>query len=105
MFSRYQKSQPPKPAEPTQAAFSLAPTPDPENTHGVSEMLPPQSAIPAASVKIPPPPADPKAPTGQTKHRERLDELKTEMHHRLLENLNLSALETAKELRDETAVE
>ncbi len=31
------------------------------------------------------------------KRRLRLDEVKTEMHHRLLDNLNLSALETAKE--------
>ncbi|MEJ6392441.1 CpaF family protein [Gymnodinialimonas sp. 2305UL16-5] len=31
------------------------------------------------------------------KRRKRLDELKTEMHHRLLDNLNLSALEGAKE--------
>jgi pilus assembly protein CpaF len=31
------------------------------------------------------------------KRRQRLDELKTEMHHRLLDNLNLSALESAKE--------
>jgi pilus assembly protein CpaF len=33
----------------------------------------------------------------EQKRRLRLDELKTEMHHRLLDNLNLSALETAKE--------
>jgi pilus assembly protein CpaF len=31
------------------------------------------------------------------KRRKRLDEIKTEMHSRLLDNLNLSALETAKE--------
>ncbi|MBF9046151.1 CpaF family protein [Rhodobacterales bacterium LSUCC0031] len=31
------------------------------------------------------------------KRRQRLDEIKTEMHSRLLENLNLAALETAKE--------
>ncbi len=31
------------------------------------------------------------------KRRMRLDEIKTEMHHRLLDNLNLSALESAKE--------
>jgi pilus assembly protein CpaF len=33
----------------------------------------------------------------EAKRRQRLDELKTDMHHRLLDNLNLSALETAKE--------
>jgi pilus assembly protein CpaF len=41
------------------------------------------------------------APAGgdekEAKRRQRLDELKTDMHHRLLDNLNLSALETAKE--------
>jgi hypothetical protein len=31
------------------------------------------------------------------KRRQRLDEIKTEMHSRLLDNLNLAALETAKE--------
>ena len=31
------------------------------------------------------------------KRRQRLDEIKTDMHHRLLENLNLAALESAKE--------
>jgi pilus assembly protein CpaF len=47
--------------------------------------------------------AQPADPDKDVKRRQRLDEIKTEMHTRLLDNLNLAALETAKEadLRNE----
>ncbi len=41
--------------------------------------------------------ATPQPANKDDKRRQRLDEIKTEMHHRLLDNLNLSALESAKE--------
>ena len=41
--------------------------------------------------------ATPEPVNKDDKRRHRLDEIKTEMHHRLLDNLNLSALEGAKE--------
>jgi pilus assembly protein CpaF len=41
--------------------------------------------------------AVPEALDKEKKRRIRLDEVKTEMHHRLLDNLNLAALESAKE--------
>jgi len=41
--------------------------------------------------------ATPEPVSKDVKRRQRLDEIKTEMHHRLLDNLNLSALESAKE--------
>jgi pilus assembly protein CpaF len=44
-----------------------------------------------------PSPAEVADDNKDTKRRLRLDEIKTEMHHRLLDNLNLSALEGAKE--------
>ena len=80
----------------------------------------PDGAVPAAPVQQAPEAAAPRAPAGvmrkpapvdaaprtpaqvsegdkDLKRRQRLDEIKTEMHSRLLDNLNLSALESAKE--------
>ncbi|WP_460274153.1 CpaF family protein [Celeribacter sp. ULVN23_4] len=94
MFSRYKKSEGQK-GEPIKSAAPAASTP----------------ASPAPSPapeKVAPPPVTPKAHapraaaqvTPQDKERrrkERLGEIKVEMHKRLLEDLNLAALETAQE--------
>ena len=89
MFSKYQKPSKPKPVgapEPVKAAPAA------------NEAA---AAAPVAARK--PSKADAAAPASagsdgkEAKRRQRLDEIKTEMHHRLLENLNLSALEGAKE--------
>ena len=63
-------------------------------------------AAPAPEKKKVAPPAPPAVPEGadkDLKRRQRIEELKTEMHHRLLDNLNLSAVEKAdsRQLRAE----
>jgi pilus assembly protein CpaF len=100
MFSKYRKpgAKGDAPA-PAAAAAAKAPAPEPpaDETPGPAE-APKVARKPQALAAIP------KADlTGggsdekDAKRRQRLDELKTEMHHRLLDNLNLSALESAKE--------
>lgn len=99
MFSKYRKpGSKPDAAEPTPAAKTEARPP-------VSEGPDESGDTPKAARKPQTVAAVPKADLAGTgggdekdfKRRQRLDELKTEMHHRLLDNLNLSALETAKE--------
>lgn len=94
MFSRYKKSEGQK-GEPIKSAAPAASTP----------------ASPAptpAPEKAAPPPVAPKAHTPRAaaqatpqdkerRRKERLGEIKVEMHKRLLEDLNLAALETAQE--------
>ena len=96
MFSKYRKTD----AKPDAGASE----PKPEKRAAAPE--PVASApgeAPKAMRKAQELAAVPKADIGgvndekEAKRRQRLDELKTEMHHRLLDNLNLSALETAKE--------
>ena len=90
MFSRYKKPQiegarpigaPDAPEAPAPAPAAAAPAPKPAA---------PAPKAPAA------PPAAAKAPGVDLKRRMRIEELKTEMHHRLLDNLNLGALEKAE---------
>jgi len=91
MFARYKKPKPD--AAPATDSSTTAPAPKaPDGKPGAP--TPSQRREPA-----PPDLAPAQAPSTDkdAKRRERLDELKTEMHHRLLENLNLAALETAKE--------
>ncbi|MCK0169294.1 CpaF family protein [Jannaschia sp. S6380] len=87
MFSRYKKPQI-EGARPIGTAADAA-----------TGAAPAQPVAPAAAPAAPPPqakaPAAPAAPDKDMKRRERIEELKTEMHHRLLDNLNLSALEKA----------
>jgi pilus assembly protein CpaF len=100
MFSKYRKpgSKPEKAGDAPDAALKPkadAPAPPTEPTPDAGEApiaaRKPQelSAVPKADLSG----GDEK----EAKRRQRLDELKTEMHHRLLDNLNLSALENAKE--------
>ncbi|MCT2539361.1 CpaF family protein [Sedimentimonas flavescens] len=95
MFSRYKKTTPgPNNAPPPPAGESRAPSP-------VS------SAAPAEPVRSlvqrrpttgqPGTPADVIAADKEKKRKERLSDLRVELHKRLLENLNLAALERATE--------
>ncbi|CTQ33845.1 CpaF family protein [Jannaschia rubra] len=79
MFSRYKKPQ-------IDGAKPIAAAPAPA--------APPPEAAPTTRMK-PPAPAAPAPVDKDVKRRERIEELKTEMHHRLLDNLNLSAIEKA----------
>ena len=56
-----------------------------------------RAAAPAPAVGTPRAPADAVAADKEKKRKERLTELKVELHKRLLDNLNLAALETATE--------
>ncbi|WP_179379188.1 CpaF family protein [Jannaschia marina] len=88
MFSRYKKPQidGAKPIGAPQAA--------PTEAQAAPAAAAPASA-PAPKPKPAPKPAAPEASDKDLKRRERIEELKTEMHHRLLDNLNLSAIEKA----------
>jgi len=91
MFSRYKKPATAAPVHPAltgemglaEAPPALAPEP-PKATMRKAAPTPDVAAEPVAADK-------------EAKRRARLDEIKTEMHSRLLDNLNLSALEKAKE--------
>jgi len=97
MFSKYKRSggKPDAAAETPEAPVKAkAQAPEPETA---SQGEPPVAARKPQELS-----AVPKADLSggddkEAKRRLRLDELKTEMHHRLLDNLNLSALESAKE--------
>ena len=85
MFSRFKK---PDQAAPRQAAPATA-------------LSAPQAAVQANSMRRPGPaavqPAQVTAADKDRKRRERMGEIKVELHKRLLDNLNLSALEHATE--------
>ncbi|GAA5065160.1 CpaF family protein [Roseibacterium beibuensis] len=92
MFSKYRKPGTPKLSEVPAASASrpeAATSADATDKPKVARKQVPVSEIPVA--------ASPTSNEKDAKRRQRLDEIKTEMHHRLLDNLNLSALETAKE--------
>ncbi|CUH08361.1 Putative conjugal transfer proteinc/MT3759 [Jannaschia seosinensis] len=89
MFSRYKKPQiegakpvapQPQAAPVADASPKVAPKPQPAFE---PEIAKPKSAVPGGGYDK------------ELKRRERIEELKTEMHHRLLDNLNLSALDKA----------
>lgn len=87
MFSRYKKPQ----------IEGAKPIGAPQPAKAASQAT--AAATPAASAPAAAPPnpkAAPPAPADKDrKRRERIEELKTEMHHRLLDNLNLAAIEKA----------
>lgn len=89
MFSRYKKPGGPAPtgktAAPAPVEKSSAPAPSPVDTPKVLRR--PSAAAPATAA-----PQD-----KEKKRKERLGEIKVELHKRLLENLNLAALEHAAE--------
>ncbi|WGV17635.1 CpaF family protein [Fuscovulum ytuae] len=105
MFSRFKKpdAADPKPAlRPVAPPTAAAPTPKPAAPAGAP--MPPKAMLGARPSAVP---ATPEAAAAdkEKKRKDRLMELKVELHKRLLENLNLAALEHASEssLRSEIA--
>ncbi|MEM9754664.1 MAG: CpaF family protein [Pseudomonadota bacterium] len=92
MFSKYKKPSSPRP---------VGGAPTPPEPAAVDAPAPAADASPKiirkAAIDVSKPPAEVESDAKEAKRRARLEEIKTEMHHRLLENLNLSALEGAKE--------
>lgn len=99
MFSRYKKPAQGKAAPAAGAAPAAAPKPalKPVETAAKAEAPAP------ASMRRPAQAARAAQPDKERKRKERLSEIKVELHKELLDSLNLSALETAseKELRAE----
>jgi pilus assembly protein CpaF len=99
MFSRYKKTDgvqtKPAPSAPVTAAVS---------SPKVASLDPKSSQQRAGTVQVRPP-AEVVAAEKEKKRKEKMSELKVELHKRLLENLNLAALEHASEasLRSEIA--
>ncbi|MCL7463695.1 CpaF family protein [Phaeovulum sp. NW3] len=90
MFSRYKKA-----AQPTKGpALKPAGADRPEATVAPVEHKPLLQRRPVAPAEAP---AQAAALDKERKRKERMSELKVELHRRLLENLNLSALERASE--------
>ncbi|MFM2391073.1 MAG: hypothetical protein RLZZ437_2628 [Pseudomonadota bacterium] len=92
MFSRFKKADATdaRPAlAPVGAATPKAPAP--------AAAAPIRAAAPSPAVGTPRAPADAVAADKEKKRKERLTELKVELHKRLLDNLNLAALEKASE--------
>jgi len=111
MFSRYKKSASGKPSAFTPRLHAVEGTPKPAAAPAPAAHTPaarPAVAAPKPKINLTPPP-HPKTPARveptdkERKRRQRLGALKVELHTRLLDNLNLSALETAteKDLRAE----
>jgi pilus assembly protein CpaF len=94
MFAKYKKpARSNGPAQPEETAPAPAADPagdQPGTDSGIKRR-------PAAMTEVPRTPAQVQGDDKEAKRRQRLDEIKTEMHSRLLDNLNLSALENAKE--------
>ncbi|GGL75797.1 CpaF family protein [Wenxinia marina] len=89
MFAKYKKTDTARPVAPAQAAqpAAVAPRPAEPSVAPVAAKAPPQQRTPAQV-----PPQD-----REKKRKERLGEIKLELHKALLDNLNLSALEKASE--------
>jgi pilus assembly protein CpaF len=92
MFSRYRKTDS-KPVKPAHEAAATRPEPTPS---GGGSAAPAPTSIRRAAPKAKPP-AQVAAADKERKRKERLAEIKLDLHHALLDNLNLSALETASE--------
>jgi pilus assembly protein CpaF len=88
MFSRFKKADATD-ARPALAAVGSATPKAPAPSS--------RATAPAPAVGTPRAPADAVAADKEKKRKERLTELKVELHKRLLDNLNLAALETASE--------
>ncbi len=95
MFSKYSR-------KPAPAKTAAAATPAPANTPAAA---PTPRAAPPKVVKHNVRPAQPTPVDKEKKRKERLSDIKVELHKRLLDNLNLAALEHASEseLRQEIA--
>ena len=90
MFSRYKKPAPtkvPAGAAPLQAVPQAAPKPAPEARAMAAAQRKPSPQAAAMAM----------AADKDRKRKEKMSEMKVELHKRLLENLNLAALETARD--------
>ena len=105
MFSRYKKDNASTPVSPspkgpatTKAPAAAQPAPAPKPA--AAPPVPPKAEAPRVMRKPQPnaaAAAQPAAADRNRKRKERLGEIKLELHRALLDNLNLSALETAQE--------
>jgi pilus assembly protein CpaF len=100
MFGKYKKTGP----EVLGASTRISPLPEssPLATHAAPQPL--IRRRPEIVIDAPHAVAQPDDVEKDRKRRKRLDEIKTEMHSRLLDNLNLAALETAKEAELRTEI-
>jgi pilus assembly protein CpaF len=94
MFSRYKKTTD-SPARPAPVAAVGSATP--ASQHAPAPEQPPKAQMRPVPGAIARPTAEVMAVDKEKKRKDRLMELKVELHKRLLENLNLAALETATE--------
>jgi len=92
MFSRYRKTEGTAPAAPAAKPAAAAPAPAAPAAGAT-----PPPAKPAMRAQPPRMPAQPAPLDKETKRREKLAEVRTELHKKLLDTLNLSALEHASE--------
>lgn len=95
MFSRFKKADEGKPAPMAQVGSGA-----PAARADMAAKPAPVAVRPAASAPVAPPPraaAEAVASDKEKKRKERIQELKVELHKRLLDNLNLGALEHASE--------
>ncbi len=91
MFSRFKKENAPDRPAPTAPVGAATPSVSPASAAKPALAVRPVAAVP------PRPAAEAVAADKEKKRKDRLSDLKTELHKRLLENLNLAALEKASE--------
>ena len=97
MFSRFKKPEgPSKPAASPGPQVANQPAPQ-RSTAPAGAPQPKPASVIAPSRQVSKPPAEAQQADKERKRKERLQELKVELHKRLLENLNLAALEKASE--------
>ncbi len=89
MFSKYKKGDPGSP--------DLKSVPGGRDASATSAPAPQSTAVEVKRRNVSRSPAQVQAADKEKKRKERLGEIKLELHKRLLDNLNLSALETASE--------
>ena len=100
MFSRYKKSGIEKTASAAPKLHAVAPAPAPAPATPAPKPALTAPTAPAATAKAQrraAAPAQAATPDKERKRKERLGEIKAELHRYLLDNLNLAALETASE--------
>ena len=97
MFSRFKKPD----AEPNRPTLTPVGSGSPEKRAAVpasgSHAKPDAPKLPLRPVAVVKNPAEVAAADKERKRKERMSELKVQLHKRLLDNLNLAALETASE--------
>lgn len=87
MFARYRKTQGATPVKPVDAAPERAKTQNKAPERAAHQRGKPDPAVPASAV----------ASDRAQQRKQRMNGIKSDLHKRLLENLNLSALESASE--------